>query len=135
LEFPAGGAQVVCRELFVEQPRGSARLDVVAERLEQPSRLGDRGTTTAFSTGLAASMRAIALSASSAGVTSPSATRSRSATASSHPRSSAGTGGAYAISHAHLVQPGDVQQRVRLVLRATFSGGHSSFYEATISRG
>ena len=68
------------------------------------------GTTTALSTGFAASMRAIALSASSTGVTSPSATRSRSATASSHPRSSAGTGGAYAVSHEHLVQPGDVKE-------------------------
>ena len=50
-------------------------------------------------------MRAIALCASSAGVTSPSATRSRSATASSHPRSSAGTRGAYANLPQHLVQP------------------------------
>jgi hypothetical protein len=33
---------MVRRELLVEQPRRSARLDVVAERLEQPRRLDDR---------------------------------------------------------------------------------------------
>ena len=33
---------MVGSELLVEQPRRSARLDVVAERLEQPGRLGDR---------------------------------------------------------------------------------------------
>ena len=60
-------------------PRGSAGSAAMA----RPT--SGSGTTTAFSTGLAASMRAIALSASSAGVTSPSATRSRRATASSHP--------------------------------------------------
>ncbi len=73
-------------------PRGSAGSAAMARPMS------GSGTTTAFSTGLAASMRAIALSASSAGVTSPSATRSRRATASSHPRSLADTGGAYAIS-------------------------------------
>src|SRR6476661_681179 len=91
------------------------------------------GTTTALNTGLATSMRAIALSASSAGVISPSATRSRRATASSQPRSSAGTRGAYAISPhasfdraalsgAQLVRLGDVQRRAQLVLRESFSG-------------
>ena len=67
-------------------PRGSAESAAMA----RPT--SGSGTTTAFSTGLAASMRVIALSASSAGVTSPSATRSRRATASSHPRSLADTG-------------------------------------------
>ena len=90
------------------------------------------GTTTAFSTGFAASMRAIALSASSAGVTSPSATRSRSATASSHPRSLAGTAAAYAIQHEHRIQPGDVQRRV--FDEATFSRGSTSFRRGDVQR-
>ena len=36
---------MVGRELLVEQPRRVARFDVVAERLEPPSRFGDRGDT------------------------------------------------------------------------------------------
>ena len=102
-------------------PRGSAESAAMA----RPT--SGSGTTTAFSTGLAASMRVIALSASSAGVTSPSATRSRRATASSHPRSLADTGGAYAIQHEHLVQTGDVQHQVRLVLRCDVQRPRSPF--------
>src|SRR6476620_1705484 len=89
-------------------PRGSAGSAAIARPMS------GSGTTKALSTGLAASMRAIAPSATSAGVTSPAATRSRSATASSHPRSSADTRGAYAISQQRLVRLGDVQRRVHL---------------------
>jgi len=69
------------------------------------------GTTTALSTGFAASMRPIAPSATAAGVTSPAATRSRNATASSQPRSLVVTAKAYAIC-------GRVS--VRLFVRAEF---------------